>query len=316
VSLLVTSTEGKEVARVSAAVDTPAESRFYDRYRARIAGLEADTIYCYSLLDPAGGTTLGPIGFRTALGEDSTEPVRFSVLGDSGDATADQYALAEQIRSYPATFMLHLGDMAYGSGSFQEFQEKYFDVYEDLIQSVPVFPVPGNHEYRSPDAGPYRALFDLPNNERWYSFDWGRIHFTALDTEQLGDEQDAWLDKDLASSDQPWKVVFLHKGPYSSGVHGSNEEVEDRFTPLFERHGVDLVFSGHDHHYERTKPIGGIPYIVSGGGGAGTYPVTPSEFTAFADEVIEFVYVELEDDVMTVRAIDGTGTEFDQLVLE
>jgi hypothetical protein len=314
--LQITTPAGKVVKTTQAKVDLPSEGAATDRMLARVEGLKPGTTYCYSILDAKGGTLLGRVGFKTAPRLGADVPVSFAVLGDSGDATADQVALADRINDYPFDLMLHVGDMAYGSGAFAEFDATYFDIYGTLLSYVPVFPVAGNHEYRSPDAAPFRALFDLPNNERWYSFDYGDVHFIGLDTEQLGDEQDAWLERDLRSSNAAWDIVYLHKGPYSSGVHGSNGEVQDRFQPLFERYGVRLVFSGHDHHYERTKEINGVSYIVSGGGGAGTYPVQPSEFTALAVEVIEFVYVTIEQDTLSLHAIDGTGKEFDQLVIE
>lgn len=314
-SLEITTPAGEPVKTVRAKVDAPSEIVGRERMLARVDELSPGTLYCYSLLDSQGEPMIGRIGFKTAPKKGAQVPVSFAVLGDSGDATVDQETLAEQINSYPFDLMLHVGDIAYGAGTFSEFDEKYFDIYRELLSYVPVFPVAGNHEYRSPDAAPFRALFDLPNNERWYSFDWGPVHFIGLDTEQLGDEQEAWLQKDLANSKADWDIVYLHKGPYSSGIHGSNGEVQDRFQPLFEKYGVRLVFSGHDHHYERTKEINGVNYIVSGGGGAGTYPVKASDFSAFALEVIEFVYVTIDGDKLSVHAVDGTGKEFDQLML-
>ncbi len=102
-----------------------------------------------------------------------------------------------------------------------------------------------------------------------------------------------------------------HWGPYSSGSHGSNGAMRAAFRPIFERYGVHLVVSGHDHHYERTRPIGNITYIVTGGGGGGTRTVTPSDWTAFSLDVLHFLYITIEGDSMRVHAIDGTGQEFD-----
>ena len=313
-SLEITTPDGDVVTSVEADLDTAWISGGMDRMVARFDGLQPNQVYCYSVLDPAGGTLIGRVGFKTAPTRGG--PVSFTVLGDTGDASPDQIELAKQLAKYPADLMLHVGDMAYGSGTISEFDEKYFSIYGSLLSHVPMFPVTGNHEYGSDDAKPFRALFDLPNNERWYSFDWGNVHFIGLDTEQLGDEQEAWLANDLKNSTAEWRVAFMHKGPYSSGGHGSNSDVQERFQPLFEQFGVELVFSGHDHHYERTKQINGVHYVITGGGGAGTNPVSESEFTAFATEVVQLTHVTVDDTTLRMHAIDGTGKEFDQLVLE
>lgn len=286
------------------------------RYTAKLDGLEPDTVYCYNVLDSNGEDLMSGVGFRTAPADDSTGTVRFAVLGDSGEGSEDQAALLEQIPSVPFDFIVHVGDMAYESGTFAEFQKNYFDYYDELLRHFSVFPVPGNHEYETADAGPYRSVFDLPNNERWYSFDWGNVHFVALDTEHITPEQIRFLDKDLAQTDKPWTIAFFHRPPYSSGAHGSDTKAREAFSPILQKHDVSLVLNGHDHHYERVNPQGGIPYIVTGGGGAATYPVTPSDFTGFAIEVIHFLYITADDQELVVHAIDASGQEFDQLVLE
>lgn len=261
------------------------------------------------------------VGFRTApdpSARDGRDEARFIVLGDSGENSDDQWALLKQMPTVPLDFMLHVGDMAYELGTFAEFDQNFFKVYEGLLQHFPVFPVAGNHEYDTNDAFPYRVVFDLPNNERWYSFDWGPVHFLALDTEQVGPEQVRFIDRDLRANagKKAWTVVLMHKPPYSSGSHGSELSVRKAFEPLFAKHGVDLVLTGHDHHYERTKPQRGVHYIVTGGGGAGTYAVKETEISGFAEEVIHFLYVRADSERLEVHAIDAGGREFDQLVLE
>jgi hypothetical protein len=162
----------------------------------------------------------------------------------------------------------------------------------------------------------------LPDNgmagesERWYSFDWGQVHFVALNTEQMGVAQVEWLDNDLQKNPLPWTVVYGHAPPYSSGEHGSNYTFREQFGPVLEKHHVPLVLSGHDHDYERTNVINGTTYIVTGGGGIGTRPVGTSAFTAFSEAVIHFVYVEISGNSLVVHTIDGSGREFDQTVIE
>lgn len=316
----ISTPEGEPVGTILAGRDSTGDCCGAAQWRAEVGGLTPNTIYCYSLVDPAKGQELfGRAGFRTAPDPAATPspPVRIAVLGDSGEGRPDQETLVEQITSVPFDLLLHVGDMAYDSGTFEEFEKNFFEFYEDVLVSFPMFPAPGNHEYWTDDAAPYRGVFHLPNNERWYSFDWGDVHFVALDTEKAGEaSQQQWLDEDLASNERKWTVAFLHMSPYSSGSHGSEASVQEAFSPIFERHKVDLVLSGHDHHYERVKPQGGVNYIVTGGGGAATYPVEPTEITAFAEEVIHFVYVEVTEGQLVAHAIDGSGREFDQLYIE
>ncbi len=306
--------DGEVVASVPAHRDPGGSDA---QWVASLDGLESGTDYCYSLR----GLT-EPAGLRTAPAPGSREPVRFVVFGDSGSASERQYAVLDQLYTVPFDLMLHTGDIAYDNGSARQLEAQFFDVYSPLIASIPAFPTSGNHDYETNGAAPFRAAFDLPDNggpaglERWYSFDWGDIHFVALDTERVNREQVAWLEQDLAGSALPWTVVYLHRPPFSSGDHGSDQGVRRSFVPVFERHGVDVVFAGHDHHYERTLPQNGVTYIVTGGGGRGTRGASTSSFTAYSQSVLHFVYAELVDDRLRIIAVDGTGAEFDSVVLQ
>lgn len=279
------------------------------QYVAWVDGLDAGETYCYALEDQ-GRVLAGPFALTSAPTD--AERVEIVAFGDSGGATDDQLMLAEQLRTVPADLMLHTGDLAYPSGTVPQFQTGYFDVYADLIDEIPLFPTSGNHEYDTDGAGPFREVFVLPSErERWYSFDWGPVHVVALDNEVDGDEQAEWLRRDLAASDAPWTIVITHKGPYSSGPHGSNGAWRELYQPIVEAHGVQLVLSGHDHHYERHLPVNGVTYVVTGGGGYSTRPVGESETTAFAEDVTHLVYLSVEGDRMRLHAIDATGQEFD-----
>jgi hypothetical protein len=139
------------------------------------------------------------------------------------------------------------------------------------------------------------------------------VHFVALDTEQLGETQTGWLAQDLAQNELPWTVVYLHRPPFSSGYHGSSGQVRAAFSSLFEQHGVQVVFAGHDHNYERTQPINGVTYVVTGAGGHGTRRVGRSSFTAYSENVLHFVHGEVQGDTLLLHAIDAGGREFDSV---
>jgi hypothetical protein len=286
---------------------------------AALEGLQPDTLYCYDLDEPAQILRRG--GFRTAPLAGSGRTVRLLAFGDTGDGSADQEAVLEQMRTVPFDVAIHMGDLAYNVGARAEIERNYFRVYGELLERIPVFPISGNHEYDTDDAAPFREAFSLPDNggpegkERWYSFNWGDVHFVALDTERVNAAQAAWLDADLTANQLPWTIVYHHRPAYSSGQHGSTEGVQRVFVPLFEKHRVPLVLAGHDHNYERSKPLNGVTYVVTGAGGVGTRPVGHSDFTAFSESVCHFVYITIAGDTLTMHTIDGMGTEFDSLVL-
>jgi acid phosphatase type 7 len=110
-------------------------------------------------------------------------------------------------------------------------------------------------------------------------------------------------------------VVVGHTPPYASGRYGGDRRIREDIVPILERRGVDLALFGHEHHYERTVPIRGVTYVITGGGGRGTRWVGSSEFTAFAEQVAHFVFLEATADELVGYAIDGVGQEFDTFAL-
>jgi len=154
--------------------------------------------------------------------------------------------------------------------------------------------------------------------------DWGNAHFVALDTNQdysAGSAQYDWLVNDLQASTQPWKLVFFHQPAYSSGSHGSTGAVQTYLVPIFETYGVDIVFNGDDHEYERTCPIldgacttlqgGGVVYYVTGGGGASLYSPSGRWFTAYGASLYHFLQVEVNDCWLRVDPVRTNGNVFD-----
>jgi hypothetical protein len=318
--VVVTRADGSLVERVQAeredSVRTPSGVA---QQTARLEGLAPATRYCYAVEER--GLRLAHAGFATAPAVGSAQPVRFVVFGDSGGGSADQIAVRDQLDTVPFDFMLHTGDIAYDHGTRGELAAHVFAIYAAQLERAPLFPASGNHDYETEDAAPFREAFHLPANggpegkERWYSFDWGDVHFVALDTERIGAAQAAWLDDDLARTPRRWVIVYGHRPPFSSGTHGGDDGYKQWFLPILERHHVPLVLSGHDHDYERTRTMGGVTYVVTGGGGEGTGDVHPSAFTAYAEPVQHFLYVTVDGDALALHAIDGLGREFDSLVL-
>ncbi len=287
-----------------------------------LAGLFAATTYQYQI--KTGGVVLHQATFATA--PDPGGALDFVMIGDSGTGSQAQYDVAAQMLALDPDFMLHLGDVIYPAGEAEDYDPKFFEPYQDLLDSAPIFPSLGNHDYGTLNGAPYLDVLYLPSNnpagtERYYSFDWGDAHFVALDTTPPRYADTAmlqWLESDLAASTATWKFVYFHHAIYSSGPHGYEsiiEQIRDVLAPIFERHDVDMVFAGHDHDYERSRPINGVIYIVSGGGGADTYPVFPQPFSAFALSVHHTAQVQIDGCILSLRAIDKAGTVIDQIVL-
>jgi acid phosphatase type 7 len=296
----------------STALRTAGEKQIW----SSVGELEPNTIYCYQL-NSATGALNSRTGFKTAPSAEGDAPVRFLAFGDSGGGGSDQYALADQMNTVAYDLIVHTGDIAYDDGTIDQYEDNVFGVYGDLFRNIPFFPSAGNHDYHTLQGAPFREVFNLPGDsgEKWYSYDYGRVHFVALDTESDYTTQMEWLDKDLAATTLPWKVIYMHRPPYSSGEHGSDTTLRNKLAPIAQRHGVQLVLSGHDHNYERMVPQNGVAYVVTGGGGIGTRPVGRSSFTAFSEDVIHFVYVEVFVDELILHAIDATGREFDSMVV-
>lgn len=302
--------DGSLVAHVPAVVDPGAPDGL--QRLAHVESLAPASYYCYAI---AGLTNR--IGFRTAPPPGGDASVRFAVFGDSGDGGVGQAAVRDQLQSLPADLILHTGDVAYETGTLDQFEQRFFRVYQRMLESVPIFPIAGNHEHYSTGAGPFLEVFDLPENgseagrEYWYSFDFGDVHFVGLDTEQLGAEQEAWLERDLSQSHRRWTVVYFHRPPFSAGYHGNAADVEQAFVPILQSHRVPIVFAGHEHSYERTRPIGGVTYVITGGGGKRLRAVGSSDSTVKSQSVLHLMEVEVHGASMHVRAIDVSGTEID-----
>src|SRR5690606_30944688 len=203
----VTGLDGSPAGSVSTEVDRSARLPRGAQYVARTSGLLPGSTYCYALNGERGEVLYETTGFGTAPDPGRRAPVRFIALGDLGKRTSDQSAVLSSLQTVPFDFGLIAGDLAYDDGKLEEFERNYFEVYAEVIDRAPFFTVSGNHEYKTDDAAPFRQVFSLFENggpqgdERWYSFDWGDVHFVALDTEQVVEAQVQWLEQDLASNE-------------------------------------------------------------------------------------------------------------------
>ena len=305
------------VGAYSASIDLPEPTT---EHVITLTNLSAGAEIVYRVL--TNDVELAQGSFRTAPPLDRS--FTFAVIGDSGTGSRDQFAVADRLVALDPQLVLHTGDVVYPDGQASGYNPFFFEPYQALARRAPIYPVLGNHDYHSQRGQPYLDAFYLPHNnpadtERYYSFDWGNAHFVALDFNAGPDAQQLdWLKSDLAATQQPWKFVFYHQAIYSSGPHGYEDWVEAKrrlLAPIFEQYGVDVVFNGHDHDYERTQPINQVIYIVSGGGGGPLYTVKPQLFTAHAESTYHAVFVTVDGCALSLQAIKPDGTIFDTLTL-
>lgn len=300
------------------------------------------------------GAALTPgLRFRTAPRKGARTRFRFLVWGDSGSGKEPQIEVARQIasrhRSRPFDFALHTGDLAYPHGSPSYLTERHFRIYRAWLHSVPVYPAAGNHDLKKDGGQAFAEAFleprGLGHHRRYYSFDYANAHFVALDSNEgddvagsggdlrdRGSAQRAWLERDLAAAVTDtltdWIIVYLHHPPYSAAAglsgHGSDPGLRESLTPLFDRFGVDVVFAGHDHNYERSHPLRGdavaergTVYVVTGGGGASRRFRTVSHgwWTAQYGRLYHFLDVEIAGDTLRAEAVDHRGQVADRFVL-
>jgi 3',5'-cyclic AMP phosphodiesterase CpdA len=251
--------------------------------------------------------------------------VRFLVVGDTGRGDKGQYATAREMLAmraqFPYEFAVMLGDNIYGSDAPADFTKKFETPYKPLMDAgVKFYGSLGNHD--NPNQRSY-ALFNM-NGQRYYTFRAsaggvakiaaGGVRFFALDTNYLSKEQIDWIDKELGSSSSDWKICYFHHPLYSSGrTHGSALETRAVLEPIFLKHNVSVVLTGHDHIYERIKPQGGIYHFVVGSSGSlrkGDFAGAP--FTAKGyDRDYVFMMVEIAGDEFYFAAISRTGEVID-----
>lgn len=298
------------------------DGRTGKRHAVTLTGLRPGSRYYYRV---AGAQKTA--SFRTAP-EGSGSGFTFAVVGDSGTGTKAQWAVAGLLERMRPDLILHTGDVVYPKGDDADYDPKFFAPYRRIIEGVPVFPSLGNHDVETKNGAPYLENFHLPRNDpkgtgRYYSFEWGNAHFVALDSELYYDDesgedperQKAWLERDLGEARQPWKFVFFHRPPYSSSEHGSDLVVREDLEPILAHYGVHLVFSGHDHDYERTVPIRGVTYVVTGGGGKDLYEAGESWWTAASRSVHHAVRVRVDGDRLRLEAVESNGAVVDRLDL-
>lgn len=270
-------------------------------------------IICAFAICPAGVNAQAKLDVRLPVKDKS---VRFAVIGDSGTGEKDQYQIAKEMEAYRGAvnfdFVVMLGDNIYGGHEPRDFAQKFEIPYKPLLAAgVKFYASLGNHD--DPKLEPLYKPFNM-NGERYYTFKKDFAQFFALDSNYMDAPQLSWLEQTLRSSKAPWKICFFHHPLYNEGkMHGPDLDLRNQLLPLLKAYGVNVVFSGHEHAYERLKPVNNIYYFVQGDSGKlARHDFHQShELAASYDRARTFMVVEIAGDTLYFQTISENGETVD-----
>ncbi len=304
-------------------------------WRARVDALEQGMRYRYTLVDPAtGSAATAEYAVGTAPGDGAA--LRFLAIGDTGDGSRRQDAVAARLGAWRPDLVIHTGDIVYSRGEWANYASRFFAPYRALLGEVPFYPCLGNHDIRDRSGAetPALAVFDLPRNgppgdvpETQYWFDWGAVRFVAvnsnLHSHELARITAPWLESVLSSAGDRWKIVYWHEPLFTHGDGNQPSEKMREIIPVIDRHRVDLVLHGHNHMYERTRPIfeekaaadgNGTTYVVTGAGGARLneeLPDPPGYIVTSDGNTPSFTVVDVSPALINVRQVAADGRILD-----
>lgn len=284
------------------------------QHAVTLTGLEPAKEYFYNV--KSGGQVLAEnLTFRS--GKDASfNSFTFVAMGDHRSQPVPHTAVAQRIKAIDPEIIIETGDLTADGDIYHLWDTEFFTPEKDVLPRSCLFPAIGNHEHSMSN---YLDIFYLPTEssgtERYYSFDYANAHFIMLDTTinfLPGSAEHNWLKSDLeANRLKKWIFAVCHYPPYSScAVRGSDLNVRGAFSTLFEQYGVDIVFSGHNHGYERSW-VNSVYYIVTAGGGAPLYPNGYNFWTQFSASEYHCCKITIRDDILEGEAILPDGTVLD-----
>lgn len=315
-------------------LETVATSEEYDRFhRLSVAGLRPDEVYYYQAvsINNKNDTVKGPIT-SLRVHDPHQGPVHFAVVGDSQGNPEVWGKVAEHMYREAPQFILHAGDLVGYGPNQDEWIEEFFRPAAKLLSHVPLYPAIGNHEMDHPLFYQY---YDLPQGRAFYSVKKGPVRMIFVDTNKdilPGSAQYQALDSLLANCQEKWKILVQHHPIFSSDMASYRSSLMAKPTQgdpntlhlktLYENYGVDIVFAGHIHGYDRTWPIfknhidskHGVVHVLTAGGGGGLrfQAAAKNWFSAKIRKTHHFLKVNIWENTLSVEAIDTAGHLFDQ----
>ena len=245
--------------------------------------------------------------------------VRFAAIGDMGTGELPQYEIAARMNTsreiFHFDFVLTLGDNIYGGHSPRDYHNKFELPYKGLLDAgVQFFGSVGNHDSTTER---FYKPFNM-NGQQYYTYKKGNVQFFVLDTNYMKPEQLSWLQKELQNSRADWKICYFHHPLYTSGsFHGASTELRLSLEPLFVKYGVQVVFAGHEHVYERTKPQNGITYFTEGAAGElrkGNLKKTTLTAVGY-DQDCSFMLIEISGAELNFQTVSRTGKTVDSGII-
>jgi hypothetical protein len=306
-------------------------------YDYTFPALQTEKTIHYALFDSKDNLWTLPREYKTAS-DASDNSFSFTAFGDSRSYPMEWLKIAEA--TLETDFTLFLGDIVASGGNEADWTD-WFKYGEKFVTRELIYHCIGNHDEDGSVSGfdTYTDMFTLPGNERYYSFTYGNAVFICLNSEDPENTgQNSWLHSTLeANKYMTWKFVFFHKPFYTSPHHtGDMDEYFDTWWKEFDDYGVDMIFNGHTHNYQRTKPINrkistiypvatygsgegmGRCQIVSGAAGAPLYGEAEPGlwWLAKTESKLHFCNIDIDGDVLTFKAIDVNQVVFDELVID
>jgi 3',5'-cyclic AMP phosphodiesterase CpdA len=310
------------------------------RHEAVIAPLVPGARYAYRIYSTQGLLAAAGGEVEFAFRAPRPDVLRFVAFGDSGENSPGQHAVARAIaaEAVPPDLVIIVGDVnqpppngaSPSAPDAAAYASCFFEPYRTLLPAIPFYALLGNHDYEVEKGRAFLDLFTLPRNgppgllpETSYWLERAGALLIVHDTNQSPPALEArsvpWH-AEVAARPAAFRFVFQHHGLYSSGPNVATEPsgaLRGLLAPLYTRTGVDVVFSGHDHFYERTRPIGGVVYVTTGAGGGALYPRTtwdaPTE--AFVNDRHSYTHVEVRGRTMLLRQTDTDGRTIDSLTI-
>ncbi len=313
------------------------------RHIFNIEGLTPGTEYTYRILfkDNTGNFVDQSKQTNTfSTPPQNLDEFSFIAYGDSRDSSKKpkrHELIASQFLKYKPLFIISTGDILLGgkSATASAFNDdwtlNFFRPLRNVINSVPYLVSAGNHELDSPEAEQgFRQVFPTLKESFNYSFRYGRTSFIVLNTPNRMKEfqnQKQWFIKELEKAgNADWRVVFLHVSPFTNGKYLKNSwtlDGREDFLKTCVENKVDLVFSGHDHSYQRFHPLRfsdndshAVLFVVTGLAGTNAYKAEPGEFTAQAvNNTDHFCVVNVTHDRLSLKAYNNNNQLIDEAML-
>jgi hypothetical protein len=328
--------EGESATYLESLFGIPTSDELFIVHQVEVTGLSPSSSYVYKVgswegSDPEGLLIAPNLSdarvMRTGPARGSREKFAFVMAGDSRGGTQEILQHIERLADIDVVGWFYNGDMTDGGTQLE--WDSWFSAMAPLLERRPLMSVQGNHEifadlYYMQMAMPLAPELDAEVREHAWSLTIGNVHIIGLDsnTQEMTKAQVPWLDAELARAkadpNVDWVVTMCHHPPYSASNHGSTDRLQEHFVPVFEKHGLDLSFSGHDHNYERTFPIRGeqkvaegegVTYVVAGAFFSPPYSNGTDWWTATSahGNKRNYVVVEVEGKKLTFTAYSGDG---------